>query len=122
MKQVKQNKSTAGSVGKGIANTVTKERISDVKAQAMVIAEVANALHKQNAEHMKNMMKMFKELLTSVQPPTVPAARIKPSRQPRQPKTECPNCKKKHANHGKCWELEANKASRPANWKALQSS
>ena len=36
-KQVKRNRSTAGSVGKGIANTVTEERISDVEAPAMVI-------------------------------------------------------------------------------------
>ena len=121
-KKVKRNRSTAKSFGKGIANTVTEESISDFEAQAMVIAKVANALHEQNAENMKNMMTMFKELLTSVQPPTVPAAGTKPPRQPRQPKTECPNCKKKHANHGKCWELEANKASRPANWKATQSA
>ena len=121
-KQVKWNRSTAGSVGKGIANAMTEERISDVKAQAMVIAKVANALHIQNAEHMKNMMMMFKEILTSVQPPTVPAAGTKPPRQPRQPKTKCPNCKKKHANHGKFWELKTNKARRPAKWKATQSA
>ena len=103
---------------------MTEERISDVKAQAMVIAEVANALHEQNAEQMKNMMTMFKELLTSVQPPTVPAAgtKDKPPQKPRQPLTECPNCEKKHANHVKCWELEANKDSRLANWKSTQSA
>ena len=70
----------------------------------MVISEVANALLEQNAEQMKNMMTMFKELLTSVQPPTVPTAgtKAKPPRKPRQPLTKCPNCKKKHANHNKC--------------------
>ena len=71
---VKRNRSTAGSVGKGIANTVTEEKISDVEANAMILAEVANALQEQNAEQMKNMMTMIKELLTSAQPPTVPAA------------------------------------------------
>ena len=86
-KQVKRNRSTAGSVGKGIANAVTEERISDVESQAMVIAKVANALHEQNAEQMKNMMTMFKELLTSVQPLTVPAAgtKTKPPRKPTNP-------------------------------------
>ena len=47
-KQVKRNRSTAGSVGKGIANTVTKEKISDVEANAMILSEVANAVHEQN--------------------------------------------------------------------------
>ena len=49
-KQVKRNRSTTGSVGKGIANTVTKEKISDVKANAMILDKVANALQEQNAE------------------------------------------------------------------------
>ena len=89
-KQVKRNRSTAGSAGKGIANTVTEERILDIKAKAMVMAKVANALHKQNVEHMETMMTMFKELLTSVQPPTVPAAGPKPPRHPRQPKNGVP--------------------------------
>ena len=104
-KQVKQNRSTAGSVKKGIANTVTEEGISGIEAQAMMIAEVANAMHEQNAEQMKNMMTTFKELLTSVQPPTVPTdgTKTKAPRKPHQPLTECPNCKKKHANHKKCW-------------------
>jgi hypothetical protein len=43
-KQVKRNRSTAGSIGKGIANMKTEEKISDAKAQAMVIAEVVNVL------------------------------------------------------------------------------
>ena len=96
-KQVKRNRSTAGSVKKRIANTVTKEGISVIEAQAMMIAEVANAMHEQKAEQMKNMMTMFKELLTSVQPPT----KTKQPRKTRKPLTECPNCKKKHANHKK---------------------
>ena len=102
---------------------MTEERISDVEAQAMVIAKVANVLHAQNAEQMKNMMTMFKELLTSVQTPTVPTAGVQTkTKPPRQPKTECPNCKKKHVNHDKFWELEANKASRLASWKSMQSA
>jgi len=52
-KQVKQNRSTAGSGGKGIANKATEEKLSDAEAQAMVIAEVANVLQAQNAEQIK---------------------------------------------------------------------
>ncbi len=52
-KMVKWNRSTAGAVGKGIANKATEEKFSDAEAQAMVIAEVANVLQAQNAEQMK---------------------------------------------------------------------
>jgi hypothetical protein len=39
-KQVKRNRSTAGSVGKGIANAATEDKLSDAEAQALVIAEL----------------------------------------------------------------------------------
>ena len=59
-KQLMQNRSTAGSVGKGIAYTATEEqRVLDAKAQAIVIAEVTNVLQAQNQEQMKAMMSMF---------------------------------------------------------------
>ena len=82
-KQVKRNRSTAGSVQKGIANAVTKEVI--IEAQALMIAKVANALHKQTGEQMKNMMTIIKDLLTSVKPPTVPTATAKPKTTPQAP-------------------------------------
>ena len=116
---VKQNRSTAGSVGKGIANVVTEDNISDAKAQAMVIADVANVLQAQNTDQMKNMMTMFEKLLSA----QAPAASIvvnppKTPKTPRQPQAGCPHCSKKHANHDKCWELDSNKELRPANWKS----
>ncbi len=43
-KQVKRNRSSAGSVKKGITNKATEENFSDAEAQAMVIAEVASVL------------------------------------------------------------------------------
>jgi hypothetical protein len=46
-KQVKCNRSTAGSVGKGIANMATEvpeQKFLDAEAQAIVIAKVANVL------------------------------------------------------------------------------
>jgi hypothetical protein len=61
-KQVKCNRSTARSVGKGIANKATEvpePNNLDAEAQAMVIAEVANVLQAQNEQQMKNMMSMF---------------------------------------------------------------
>ena len=71
-KIVKRNRSTAGSVGKGIVNKATEEKISDAEAQAMVIAEVENVLQAQNAEQMKNMMMMFEKLLASAHAPAAP--------------------------------------------------
>ena len=73
-KQVKRNRSTAGSVGKGIANKAMEEKLSDAEAQAMVITEVANVLQAQHAEQMKNMMAMFEKRLTSMPAPVMPAA------------------------------------------------
>jgi DNA repair exonuclease SbcCD ATPase subunit len=120
-KMVKRNRSTAGSVGKGIVNVVTEDKLSDAEAQAMVIAEVANVLQAQNAEQMKNMMAMFEKLL-SVQAPTAPVVTPpKTPKTPRQPRAKCPHCSKKHANHDKCWELDSNKALRPANWKSTMT-
>jgi len=120
-KQVKQNRSTAGSGGKGIANKATEEKLSDAEAQAMVIAEVANVLQAQNAEQMKNMMAMFEKLISSM-PTTVTPAAVTPPKTPRQPHNKCPHCKKKHANHNKGRELDANKTLRPANWKSTKSA
>jgi hypothetical protein len=88
----------------------------------MVIAKVANVLQAQNAEQMKNMMAMFKKLLASAsaQAPVTPPV-INPPKTSCQPRTECPHCNKKHINHDKCWELDANKALRPANWKSTKT-
>jgi hypothetical protein len=69
-KQGKRNRLTARSVGKGIANKameVPEQKFLDAEAQAMVITEVANVLQAQNEQQMKNMMSMFKKLLTSMQ-------------------------------------------------------
>ena len=117
---VKWNRSTAGAVGKGIANKATEEKFSDAEAQAMVNPKVANVLQAQNVEQMKNMMAMFEKLLASAQAPAVPVVAA-PPKTPRQPRKECPHCGKKHAKHEKCWELDANKALRPANWKSTKT-
>jgi hypothetical protein len=125
-KQVKRNRSTARSIGKGIANKATEvpeRKFPYAEAQAMVIAEVANVLQAQNEQQMKNMMSMFRKLLTSLQSSAMPVA-IVPPKSPtnRQTRMGCPHCNKKHPNHKKCWELDANKASRPKNWKSAKSN
>ena len=49
-KQVKRNRSTAGSAKGGITNAVTEKGI--IEAQAMMIAEVANAIHEKYEDKM----------------------------------------------------------------------
>jgi hypothetical protein len=127
--QVKQNRSTAGSVGKGIANMTTeetKQQISNAEAQAMVIAEVANVLQVQNQEQMKTMMNMFEKILTSMHPAAIAPAPTASSRRPRNSYQSsyqsCPHCKKMHRKPEKCWELDVNKASRPDNWKSTKTT
>jgi hypothetical protein len=61
---------------------------------------------------------MFMKLLASAQAPAAPI--VNPPKTPRQPCKECPH-NKKHANHEKCWELNANKALRPSNWKSTKT-
>jgi hypothetical protein len=125
-KQVKRNRSTARSVGKGIANKATEvpeQKFLDAEAQAMVIAKVANVLQAQNKQQMMNMMSMFKKLLTSMQSSAMPVAVVPPKTPTNhQPRMGCPHCNKKHCNHEKCRELDANKASRPENWKSTKST
>ena len=42
------------------------------------------------------------------------------SKKPRRKKTLCPNCKSfVYHSHDKCYELEANKASRYSGWKSI---
>jgi hypothetical protein len=95
----------------------------DAEAQAMVIAKVANVLQAQNEQQMKNMMGMFGKLLTSMQSSGMPVAVVPPKTPTNhQPCMGCPHCNKKHHNYEKCWELNANKASRPENWKSAKTA
>ena len=75
-KHHKQNKTTAKSVGFGIANSVTNkdlEKIDQLKAQALMIAELANNMQKQSQKQLKDMMELFKATLKKNSPtPTNP--------------------------------------------------
>ena len=40
-----------------------------------------------------------------------------------QDRPQCPHCKRRHiVAFDKCWELEANAASRPSNWKSVKDT
>jgi hypothetical protein len=80
-------------------------------------------LKEQNDQQMKTMMSMFEKILISMHPAGTNTANV-PSKAPSNcpPRTECPRCNKKHRNHDKCWELEANNTARPENWKSAKSA
>jgi hypothetical protein len=65
-KHNKQNKTTAKSVGHGIANSITDkevEQIKQLKAQALFVAELANSMQEQSQKQFKETMELFKAKL-----------------------------------------------------------
>ena len=62
-KQYKQNKTTAESVGNGIANNITDKEVEQLEAQALFIAELANSMQDQSQKQFKEMMELFKTKL-----------------------------------------------------------
>ena len=118
--RTKHNKTTAKAAGHGIANLTTDEsmgKVDEAEAAALAIAEVAMALQANQEKQFKQMMEMFTQMMkANVPAPATPAPATAPPGQPKNRKL-CPHCKRPHAKPEKCWELEANKDSRPANWK-----
>ena len=118
-KHFKQNKSTAKSVGHGIANSVTDKQVQQMdvlEAQAMIFAELANSMQEQTQKQFMEMMNAFKATLAknnSPNPtPVVPRAPAGENK-----KKLCPHCKiEVYHKPERCFELEANVARRPANW------
>ncbi|KAL7476598.1 hypothetical protein ACHAW6_002955 [Cyclotella cf. meneghiniana] len=118
-KHFKQNKSTAKSVGHGIANSVTDKQVQqmdNLEAQAMIFAELANSMQEQTQKQFMEMMNAFKATLAknnSPNPtPVVPRAPAGENK-----KKLCPHCKiEVYHKPERCFELEANAARHPANW------
>ena len=126
-KKVKHNKTSAKSVGHGIANTDTDAEVDKVdvaEAAAIAIAEVAQVMQAQQNEQFKQMMNMFKTMMAdkkdSPAPTNQPASNTSDNRQGRGGK--CPHCGGYKHNPKKCWELEENAAKRPENWTSQKKS
>ena len=115
--RTKHNKSTAKSTGHGIANAITDksmDKVDKAEATALAISEVAMLMQSNQDKQFKQMMEMFKDMMKS-NAPGAPLQMPAPT-QPKQRKL-CPHCKRPHSKPDKCWELDANAADRPANWK-----
>ena len=93
------------------------EQVDEAEATALAIAEVAMVMQTNQEKQFKQMMEMFKEIMKA-NVPWVPLQAPAPT-QPKQRKV-CPHCNRPQSKPEKCWELEANAADRPANWKPMQ--
>jgi len=123
-KHHKQNKTTAKSVGYGIANSITDKEIDQIEqleAQALMIAELANSMKDESQKQFKEMMEMFKATLEKNSPsPTNPK---KPKTGADKKKKKCPHCGLEvYHKPEACFELEANAAKRYAGWTSKKST
>ena len=121
-KHHKQNKITTKLVGFGIANSVTDnniEQIEQLKAQALMIAELANNMQEQSQKQFKEMMELFKAMLDKNSPtPANPKKGAKGKK-----KKKCQHCRLEvYHKPEACFELEANTAKHPAGWSGKQST
>ncbi len=120
-KHNKQNKTTAKSVGRSIANSITDKEVKQIKqlkVQALIIAELANIMQQQSQKQFKEMMELFKARLDA-----------KPSPNPGNPKGGGGKKKKVPALQDggvpqavACFKLEANATRHPAGWKSKKST
>jgi hypothetical protein len=91
-KHHKQNKTTARLVGYGIANSITKkevEKIEQLEAQALMIAELANSMQEQSQKQFKEILDLFKATLNMNTSPTPTT----PKGGAGKKKKKCPHCK-----------------------------
>ena len=122
-KQHKQNKTTAKSVGYGIANSITDkevEQIEQLEAQALFVAELANSMQEQSQKQFKEMMELFKAKLDakSLPDPSKPKGG-----EGKKQKKKCQHCGMEvYHKPEACFELEANASKRPAGWKSKKST
>ncbi len=137
-KYQRQHSTSAKSLGYGLANAL--------EDFAAMTEEVVAALTEEHSKDMKAQMqrmealaKAMTELVAGVkgQLPTAPntAGGATDDKSDRKKKREawrekmkntkeCAHCKRKHPNKSddKCWELDANSADRPENWKSVKST
>ena len=90
-KHHKQNKTTAKAAGYGIANALTDktdEQMDHLKAQALMIAELANSMRGESQKQFKEMMELFAKSVSGNSPnPTTPKGGTGGKK-----KKKCPNC------------------------------
>eukprot|EP00804_Cyclotella_cryptica_P022255 CCRYP_017925-RA/>CCRYP_017925-RA protein AED:0.39 eAED:0.39 QI:0/-1/0/1/-1/1/1/0/386 len=121
-KRVKHDKTSAKSVGKGIANQAREEddTPSEADQAAWALAEVASVMQAAQDKQMEKLLELFTKSMEAMKKVNSPAPTQTPSGGgggTRTMKPTCPHCNIRHLNHDDCWDLEKNKAKRPANYK-----
>ena len=119
----KHDKSTAGSVGRGIANSVIDKQADEMdrlEAQALLLAELANTMAEQSQKQFKEMMEEFTKTLKSKDSPN---PQNNGTGGKSKTKKKCPHCLMEvYHKPEKCFELEANASKRPEGWKSKKST
>jgi ribosomal protein L32 len=129
----RQHAATAKSVGYGSANEAIDEYVAITEELVATISEENEQKLKALTKDTTDILKEIKALLENKAPAQAPtaagtqSARAKKRTEYRKKlaaATACVNCGSKHPNvpDNKCWELEANAASRPTGWTSSKSN
>ncbi len=124
-KHIKQNKTTAKSVGHGIANSITDKEVKQIEqleAQDLFVAELVNSMQEQSQKQFKEMMELFKAKLDAKSLPYPSNPKGGEGKKQKLKKT-CQHCKMEvwHKPES-CYELKANASKCPAGWKSKKST
>jgi hypothetical protein len=129
----RQDSTTARATGHSLANNVMEEM---ARATTELVAELA----KRHTQEIKSLIKSYNDAMekliaaisTSNKPPAATgtngatSSRLKAAAwtEKRRTATTCPHCNCIHPNRtqNQCWELPANAAKCPANWKSVEST
>ncbi len=128
-----QDSTTARVTGHSSANNVMEEM---AQATTKLVAKLTEH-HTQEIKSLiksnnNTMEKLIAAIIASNTPPaatgtsgaTSSKSKVAAWAEKRRMATTCPHCNRIHPNctHNQCWELPANAAKRPANWKSVKST
>ena len=135
----RQNTATAKGVGYGSANAATVEDYAAITEELVATISEENekrikVLTKETTDALNQIKALLEQKSTNAKAPAT-ANNASAEQSDRAKKraayrkkvaeaTACVNCGKKHPSiqDDKCWELEANAASRPSGWKSSKST
>jgi conjugal transfer/entry exclusion protein len=127
-KENKQNKLTAKNFKANMIEEQAEATEELIAALTEKHTQQIESLIKSNTEAMKQMMSLIKNDRKEPGDKKQPDEEKKKKREERRQRFNdapvCKHCGKKHPTkkEDECWELEANKASRPVNWKSSKST
>ena len=127
-KENKQNKLTAKNFKVNMIEEQAEATEELIAALTEKHTQQIESLIKSNTEAMKQMMSLIKNDRKEPGDKKQPDEEKKKKREERRQRFNdapvCKHCGKKHPTkkEDECWELEANKASRPVNWKSSKST